>query len=59
MHLTTDALESLGRDLCRTVLVYQDMYVPPELENLTIFANKATASPNYKNISLSLDKKQL
>lgn len=31
MHLSTDDLESLGRDLCRTVLVYCDIYIPPEL----------------------------
>lgn len=33
MHLSTDDLESLGRDLCRTILVYSDIYVPLELEN--------------------------
>lgn len=34
MHLSTLDLESLGKDLCRTILVYSDIYVPIELENL-------------------------
>jgi len=37
MHLTTDQLESLGRDLCRTLLIYTDLHIPPELQNLDIF----------------------
>jgi len=50
MHITTQGLESLGRDLCRTVLVYTDLYIPPELqaslagktEGLSIQTNLAT-----------------
>jgi hypothetical protein len=34
MHLTTDMLESLGRDMCRTLLIYEQIYVPPELRSM-------------------------
>ena len=27
-------LESLGRDLCRVILIYKNIYVPPELRHL-------------------------
>jgi len=27
-HLTTQMLESLGRDLCRAILIYSKLYVP-------------------------------
>ena len=36
LHITTDDLESLGKDLCRTILVYADIYIPHELENMEI-----------------------
>ena len=32
-HLTTQMLEALGRDLCRTLLIHQSIYVPPELQD--------------------------
>ena len=31
MHLSTKMLESVGRDLCRTLLVYERIYAPQEL----------------------------
>jgi len=31
-HLSQEGLESLGRDLCRTVLVYTDLHIPEELQ---------------------------
>ena len=31
MHLTAEALESVGRDLCRTLLVYCELSIPKEL----------------------------
>lgn len=40
-HLTTLMLESLGRDVCRTLLIYTSLYVPPELRG--IFKSKAPA----------------
>lgn len=53
MHITTDQLESLGRDLCRTLLIYTDLYIPPELEGLEILQPA-------KNVNAeSLDKKIL
>ena len=33
-HFTTGMLESLGVDLCRTLLIYKNIYVPPELSDL-------------------------
>lgn len=33
-HLTTSMLETLGRDLCRTLLIYCQIYVPPELKTM-------------------------
>jgi hypothetical protein len=33
-HLTTQMLESLGRDLCRTILIYSKLYVPDELKGM-------------------------
>jgi hypothetical protein len=32
--MTTDHFEDVGRDLCRTILVYENTYIPPELEHL-------------------------
>lgn len=34
MHLTTQMLESMGRDLLRTLLIYTSLYVPPELGDI-------------------------
>ena len=31
-HINTEMLESMGRDLCRAILVRQNLYVPKELE---------------------------
>jgi hypothetical protein len=33
-HLTTEMMETVGRDLCRTILIYTQIYVPPELAKL-------------------------
>jgi hypothetical protein len=33
-HFTTLMLESLGKDLCRTLLIYSSIYVPPELRDI-------------------------
>jgi len=42
-HLTTEDLETVGRDLCRTVLVYREIYIPPELQSLPL--QQKTPSP--------------
>lgn len=55
MHITTDGLESLGRDLCRSLLIYSDIYIPPELENLEIFQNSPIKNVNAE----TLDRKKL
>lgn len=33
-YMTTQHLEDIGRDLCRTILIYENLYIPPELEHL-------------------------
>ena len=38
-HLTTDMLETLGHDSCRAILIYCNMYVPPELHDIPFFKN--------------------
>lgn len=38
-------LEILGRDLCRTLLIHQSIYVPPELEGL-FKMKKAVGGPS-------------
>ena len=35
-HFTTTMLESLGVDLCRTILIYKNIYVPQDLSHLFI-----------------------
>jgi len=34
LHITTEMLESMGRDLCRALLVYNTLEVPGELINM-------------------------
>ncbi len=38
-HLTTDMLETLGHDVCRAILIYSNLYVPPELTDQPFFKN--------------------
>ena len=33
-HMTVEDFEGMGRDLCRTLLIYENTYIPPELEHL-------------------------
>ena len=42
LHMTTHMLETLGKDLCRTILIYEKIFVPPELSG-QFKANKASA----------------
>jgi hypothetical protein len=37
MHFTVDMLMTLGKDLCRTILAYQNIFIPEELRNLPMF----------------------
>lgn len=41
-HMTTHMLETLGKDLCRTILIYEKIFVPPELNGL-FKANKVSS----------------
>ena len=55
-HLTSEMLETLGHDVCRALLIYCNLYVPPELADLPYFKGiiarkKALAEAN------NLDKK--
>lgn len=42
-------LETLGKDLCRTLLIYCSIYVPPELKD--IFKIKTSPSGQTKHFS--------
>ena len=33
LHMNTSMFEDMGRDLCRTILVHQNIFTPPELEH--------------------------
>ena len=48
-HLSTDMLETLGHDVCRSILIYCNMFCPPELRELpffkNMFAKKKSAAP--------------
>jgi hypothetical protein len=61
-HLTTDMLETLGHDICRTLLIYNNLYVPPELSNNEFFKNimaqQAAAVASKKKNANGLDKKK-
>lgn len=36
-HFSTQMFETIGKDLCRCILVYQNIYVPSELKDLPFF----------------------
>lgn len=36
-HMTTAMLETLGHDACRSILIYCNLYVPPELAGQPFF----------------------
>ena len=38
LHLTTDMLETLGHDSCRSLLIYCNIFIPPELHQIPFFA---------------------
>lgn len=37
-HITTQGLEELGKDLCRTILAYKDLSLLPELKDMPQFS---------------------
>ena len=47
-------LESMGRDLCRAILVKQNLYVPPELESMAI---DQKSLKNFKTFSAEPNEK--
>lgn len=57
-HLTSEMLETLGHDCCRAILIYCNMYVPPELANQPFFKNILQQQAAKKANASSLDKKK-
>jgi hypothetical protein len=53
VHLSTLMLENLGRDLCRTLLIHQSIYIPPELEGL--FKLKKTQAATSASFAASIN----
>jgi hypothetical protein len=45
-HFTVEMLMTLGRDVCRTMLAYQNIYIPEELRSLPMFKRLLTAESN-------------
>ena len=33
-HMKTDHFEAMGRELCRTILIYDSIHIPPEFEHI-------------------------
>lgn len=33
-HLHTNQFEEMGKDLCRTLLLYENLFIPPEIKDL-------------------------
>ena len=33
-HMRTSMFEEMGRDLCRTLLIYENIFIPKELEHI-------------------------
>ena len=52
-HLTCEMLETLGHDCCRALLIYCNLYVPPELAELPYFRGILAR----RKAATSLDKK--
>jgi hypothetical protein len=42
-HMTTMDFEHMGKDLCRTLLIYTNIYIPPELQH--IYGKKEEGKP--------------
>ena len=55
MHITTGMLESMGRDLCRALLVQQNLAVPSELEQMEIIKPLTEKTKLGKNKKFSAE----
>ena len=44
-HFTSEMLASLGHDLCRCILAYENMHLPKELINLPMFESIVLSQP--------------
>ena len=42
-HMTTMDFEKMGKELCRTLLIYANIYIPPELQH--IYGKKEDGKP--------------
>jgi hypothetical protein len=54
-HLTSEMLASLGHDLCRCILAYENMHLPKELINDAMFEN-IVLTPNKRDENNSVNK---
>lgn len=58
-HFTEDMLETLGHDCCRAILIYCNIYVPPDLQDKPFFKNLYLQQQAAKKRGLNeLDKKK-
>ena len=55
-HFTTEMLETLGHDCCRALLIYCNLYVPPELADLPYF--KGIVARKKQAAAASADNKK-
>lgn len=49
IHMSTDHLETLGRDLARVVLAYTGIFIQPELETAPVKTKNDFENANKKN----------
>jgi len=47
-HMAPENFEHMGTDLCRTLLIYENIYVPPELEHL--YGKKEEGDANMNSL---------
>jgi hypothetical protein len=59
MHLSTDDLEFMGRDLLRALLVYSEAYIPDDIPAITrLLESTRLFSNGSKNVA-DIDRKKL
>lgn len=52
-HVTQNHLESIGRDCCRSLLVYDNIYVPTEIKEYLKDKTDLNENVDYKNALIS------
>ena len=56
-HMTTASFESMGYDLCRVLLIYENIYIPPELRHL--YGKQESGSDNPPDMSALFEQELL